>query len=101
MTYLSAVGSCVKYLLPLASKNRAGTDELEEMLMQCTREELKQIYDQLTIEVLAEATPEERQEMLKTMDTCPCCDRWMGHNNPPADDDNHDQPYRRQSSFKF
>jgi hypothetical protein len=33
------------------------------------------------------------------MDSCPCCNRWLGHNQPPGDDDA--PPYRRQSSFDF
>jgi hypothetical protein len=66
-----------------------------------TREELKKIYDHTTMLLLVDGTAEDRREVLATMDTCPCCDRWLGHNKPPADDVAESSPYRRQKTFDF
>jgi hypothetical protein len=65
-----------------------------------TREELQEIYDYVTMHMLLNGSPEDRREVLATMDACPCCNRWLGHNKPPADDDDV-PPFRRQSSFDF
>jgi hypothetical protein len=74
---------------------------VDELMPQLTRDELKQVFDWITLELLfsPDTTPEERCEILSAMDECPCCKRWLGHNRPPADD--NDQPYRRQRSFEF
>jgi hypothetical protein len=40
-------------------------------------------------------TPERRRLLLSTMDTCPCCQRWLGHNNPPADTDDVEQKKKK------
>jgi hypothetical protein len=70
----------------------------EEMINhEFTREELKKIYDHITMLLLLEGTAEDRREILATLETCPCCDRWLGHNRPPADDSNP----RRQTAFDF
>jgi hypothetical protein len=45
--------------------------------------------------------PEFRHEILSKMDTCPCCQRWLGHNNPPADAGELKTSYRRQHAFDF
>jgi hypothetical protein len=68
-----------------------------DIMMDMTRDELQQVFDHLTWQMLRDGTPEDRREILATMDSCPCCGRWMGHNNPPADD----TPYRRQTTFDF
>jgi hypothetical protein len=53
------------------------------------------------IDELGHADPVHRRELLSKMETCPCCDRWLGHNRPPADIIADDPPYRRQPSFDF
>ena len=76
---------------------------VDELMPQLSRAELKELYDRLTRDALMdpETDPEWRREILSAMDKCPCCDRWLGHNKPPADDGESEQPYRRQDSFKF
>jgi hypothetical protein len=91
-----------QYLAQLAEagiKPSRGATKLDELLTELSDDDMRKVYDELTIMLLAESTPEERREMLATMDTCPCCDRWLGHNNPPADDG--EPAYRRQKAFKF
>jgi hypothetical protein len=70
-----------------------------DLMMQLTPEERTRLSDWMNWQDLIKATPEERREILSTMDACPCCGRWMGHNNPPADDDAGGPSYRRQASF--
>jgi hypothetical protein len=66
-----------------------------EVMSQGTRDDLRKVYDYLTMLILLDGSPEDRREVLSTMDVCPCCDRWLGHNKPPVDDG------RPQSSFDF
>ena len=80
---------------------RKDAEKMDLLLPQLTWEELEKLRHWMRIDLLANATPEQRHEMLSTMDTCPCCDRWLGHNKPPANDADDVAPYRRQSSFKF
>jgi hypothetical protein len=42
---------------------------------------------------VAIASPEGRREMLAEMESCPCCQHWLGHNRPPGD--------APQASFDF
>ena len=72
-----------------------------ELMSELTRDELKQVFDWLTLYILMhdDPDPEFRRELLSKFDTCPCCQHWLGHNKPPTDDD--DPPYRRQTSFDF
>jgi hypothetical protein len=75
--------------------------QIDKLLPLLTRREIEKLKDRMDFEALADpdTDPECRREILSTMDVCPCCQRWMGHNNPPADDG--DPPYRRQTSFAF
>jgi hypothetical protein len=73
--------------------------KVDKLLPELSDDDLRELYRQLTINLLATGTDEERHEMLSTMDTCPCCDRWLGHNRPPPDAS--DPPHRRQTSFDF
>ena len=85
--------------------------ELSGMDPPFTREEWRQVYDHLTWHLLESCTDAaERRELLAGRDTCPCCDQWLGHNNPPTDGSADDPPpiikarnaqYRRQTSFDF
>ena len=45
--------------------------------------------------------PELRRELLSRFEKCPCCDRWLGHNNPPADAGEFEPTFRRQPAFNF
>jgi hypothetical protein len=62
----------------------------------CERELTREQVRQWMMQLLAEAGPEERREMISSLNTCPCCERWMGHNHPPDD-----PPFRVQKSFDF
>jgi hypothetical protein len=63
--------------------------KIDELMPQLTPEELKELSDWMTLELLRdpETTPEHRRELLGRFEKCPCCDRWLGHNNPPSDTD--------------
>jgi hypothetical protein len=74
--------------------------QLDKELPLLTRDELEKVYNRLTLDALSdpETTPAERRELLSKLDVCPCCQRWLGHNRPPEDDE---PPHRRQPSFDF
>jgi hypothetical protein len=76
---------------------------IDELMPQLTCAEVKKLLYWMTFEELADpdTDPERRRELLSRMDKCPCCDRWLGHNNPPADAGEPEPPYRRQGFFKF
>ena len=79
---------------------------LDALLPELSRDELKQLHDWMILEQLKDlcdpgTDPEHRREVLSTVEVCPCCQQWLGHNNPPPDSDDPPTPYRRQSSFKF
>jgi hypothetical protein len=59
--------------------------EIFELVAEMTPDELEEFHEWLTWQVLQESTAQERREILSKMDTCPCCERWLGHNRPPAD----------------
>jgi hypothetical protein len=67
--------------------------------LRLTREE----REELLWTMFAGSPADERREALSSMDECPCCGRWLGHNRPPGDAalvSDHKKP-RRQSSFDF
>jgi hypothetical protein len=73
----------------------------DKLMPQLTIEEIERVRRELAILMLTrddDLDPELRRELLSEFDTCPCCQTWLGHNRPPADDD--DAP-RRQTSFDF
>jgi hypothetical protein len=76
---------------------------LDAELPEWTRDELKELYDRLSRDALMDPDTDQewRRELLSTMNKCPCCDRWLGHNKPSADAGESEQPYRRQDSCKF
>ena len=51
-----------------------------------TRAELEELMLWATLDELASADPKKRHEILSKLGTCPCCDRWVGHNNAPPDE---------------
>jgi hypothetical protein len=61
---------------------------IDKTLTLLTRADLKKARDWIRFNLLAdpETGPDERRELLADLDTCPCCQRWLGHNQPPADD---------------
>jgi hypothetical protein len=75
----------------------------QSLPMELTRKQA----EELRLRILMLADPEERREMLRDYDTCPCCNRWLGHNRPPADGNllhgttKSRPPRRRQTSFDF
>ena len=61
----------------------------DALMAELSRDELKELYDWLTLEELTldpDTDPEYRRKLLSTVDVCPCCQQWLGHNNPPADE---------------
>lgn len=68
-------------------KPSSAARSIARLAPQLSRSELEEFRDWAEIYELASATPEQRREILSTMDTCPCCDRWLGHNNNPPPDD--------------
>ena len=60
---------------------------IDQLLPQLSREDLDKVSDWITRQALMDPETDEeyRRELLSRMDTCPCCQRWLGHNNPPAD----------------
>jgi hypothetical protein len=78
--------------------------ELYDWLLELSEEDGDRFRQWLMWDNLRDATPEERRQLFKDyrLESCPCCDRWLGHNEPPANDDPDDGPsYRRQRSFNF
>jgi hypothetical protein len=78
--------------------------KIDEILPKLTRAEFIEFLQWELIDELATAAPEARRRRLSTMTVCPCCEHWLGHNQPPANVDVGDTeatPYRRQSSFDF
>ena len=58
---------------------------VDELLPQLTRDELKELLHRMTFDELADPNTdsETRREILSTMEVCPCCQHWLGHNRPP------------------
>ena len=75
---------------------------IDKLMPQLTLEEIEDLCHWMTLEELVHGnpTPERRRELLKEFDTCPCCQTWLGHNRPPAEDGESPMP-RRQKSFDF
>jgi hypothetical protein len=74
-----------------------------KLLRQLTRAELIELRDWIVRHELMDpnTAPELRRELLSRFEKCPCCDRWLGHNNPPADGGEPEPTYRRQPAFNF
>lgn len=85
----------------LSIEKKLGKDavKMDKLLPLCSDEEIRKLRDILMWDLLRSDDPEVRNEELKNHDKCPCCDRWLGHNRPPAEDDA--TRYRGQGSFKF
>jgi hypothetical protein len=95
-TGIFAKGDLLASFAEAGIKPSRAAKRLDELLPQLTRAELKEIFDWMTLQELAdpETTPERRRELLAGFDRCPCCERWLGHNKPPADQ-------QRQEAFDF
>lgn len=61
---------------------------IDPLLPQLTPAELKEVKRRLELEMLfdPDCSSEDRRSILSTMESCPCCQAWLGHNNPPDDD---------------
>src|SRR5262245_113889 len=70
---------------------------IDKLMPQLTPEELEELSRWMMLEMLVhgDPSPERRRELLKEFDNCPCCQHWLGHNQPPADNT------LRQKSFDF
>jgi hypothetical protein len=74
-----------------------------ELLRQATESDVDELLDHMRLRALMDpdTEPEYRRELLSRYERCPCCDRWLGHNRPPADAYNEPDYTRRQTSFDF
>jgi hypothetical protein len=93
-------GDMIALLYPEGGKIPRHVRRIDELMPQLTEDEIREVFRRETVRRLAEATAEERREMLSEMDECPCCKRWLGHNQPPADDDAPPSS-QRQTTFDF
>lgn len=84
----------------------------DELATQLSKDDWKKFLDWIFWDEISkpDLTPERRRELLADKEMCPCCQQFLGHNNPPADagaDDPTSPPrvrhmsYRRQTSFDF
>jgi hypothetical protein len=80
-----AKGAFVAALERKGLKPSRAAQSVDKLLPLLTREEIKKLIHWMEIDMLAEAGPAERRELLSKMEVCPCCERWLGHNNPPPD----------------
>jgi hypothetical protein len=103
-----AEGDYIARLTAKGIKPSKAAIQIDKEMPLATLDDLKKLHHWMLIEELANADPQQRRELLSKMDTCPCCDRWLGHNQPPADDGAPAEPvknthraYRRQPSFDF
>lgn len=60
--------------------------QVDKLLPLLSDKDLDKLRRWMELEPFVDADPERRRELLSEMDVCPCCDRWLGHNRPPADD---------------
>jgi hypothetical protein len=74
---------------------------MDKLLPELTPEEIEKLGRHMAIYRLTHDNldPAERRELLKQFDICPCCQAWLGHNRPPADDGAPSA--LRQRSFNF
>jgi hypothetical protein len=109
MTMSEAKNQCFKEGELIAHFEAAGVKvvpairSIDKLMPRLTCEEIQKLKHWMIVEALVyhDLDPEERRELLSRFDTCPCCDQWLGHNRPPADDSGPPSPYRRQKSFDF
>jgi hypothetical protein len=90
-------GDLVALLKVADRKPSKAVVQLDKLLPLLTDDDLENLHREITIRQLVDADPVQRRELLSGVEVCPCCDRWLGHNRPPAEDS--DPPYRRQTSF--
>lgn len=59
---------------------------MDKLLPELTIEEIHRLRRELAIHMLVhdDPDPELRREFLSMFDTCPCCQGWLGHNQPPG-----------------
>jgi hypothetical protein len=62
---------------------------IDKLMPRLTPEDIHKLHRWMTLEMLIndDLDPTHRRELLKEFDVCPCCQGWLGHNRPPADDD--------------
>jgi hypothetical protein len=96
-------GDIIALLTPAGTKPSKAVIRVDKLMPLLTRAELEELRQRLDMEILfdPETEPEVRREILSRFDVCPCCQRWLGHNNPPGDDSDPPPPAvrARQKSF--
>jgi len=95
-------GDLVAHFRTLGHKITKATISLDKLMPELTPEEIEKLKHWMTRYILIndDPDPEFRRELLKEFDACPCCQTWLGHNRPPAEDGESPMP-RRQKSFDF
>jgi hypothetical protein len=81
-------GEFVAHMKAKGSKITKAHIRIDELMPLLTPDEIHKLHTWMTFQELADpdTDPEYRRELLSRFDKCPCCDRWLGHNKPPADD---------------
>jgi hypothetical protein len=81
-------GDIIALLTPAGTKPSKAVIRVDKLFPLLTRDELEELHRRLIFEELADPNtePEVRREILSRMGVCPCCQRWLGHNNPPPDE---------------
>ncbi len=79
-------GDFIALLRPDGTNVTQAIRSIDKLMPQLTRDDLKELHEWLTRQALMDpdTDPETRRKILSRMDVCPCCQRWLGHNNPPA-----------------
>jgi hypothetical protein len=75
---------------------------MDKLVPELTLEDWQELNHWMALHILIndDPDPEFRRELLAEFDACPCCQQWLGHNRPPAEDGDSPMP-RRQKSFDF
>jgi hypothetical protein len=72
-----------------------------ELLPQLTDAEKEQVRLELITEAMRRGETDLLHEMLDGVAECPCCQRWLGHNRPPANEGNPPTTKAKQTTFGF
>jgi hypothetical protein len=81
-------GSLVARIIAKGDKPSKAVIQIDKLLPLLSKDDIKKLLHRMTFDQLADpaTSPERRRELLSGMDRCPCCERWLGHNRPPADE---------------
>jgi hypothetical protein len=96
-------GSLITHFETEGLKVTPAIRSLDNLVTKLTCADVQKCKRELAIYILThdDPDPEFRRELLAEFDACPCCQSWLGHNRPPADDGADSPMPRRQKSFDF